>query len=499
MPDDTSTIPVGERKSKHQRKRYHNLDGQDISERRHKKSKSSSNPALTLRYEIPEAPTLEKQPDSANKKEHKKRKIPRKERNVLSQHQDGHQAIRPNDIPATESTVDPGHDKPIKADPQITTDFQLPEVREADHVAGAMRRKDKKSRERKVKREPAEADEAAPKDAAPSSRETPSAMTVQHQPRAPHSDFTNMDSTPAKVPNEQVFARKPDDQDFPFFTQTVSQYLPLFPFGLSEPLEGYADQHLKSLLNHYVPSFRGVLLAYRNPRIGEVPGKASLTDKSAREDVILLESINEYAANFSWLTVDVDLFRPARGAWMEGVVNLQGEGHIGVICWGKFNASIEAGRLPRGWRWVDLMSKGSKKTRVETRIPTPEPFEDQPEAEDGTQIHTTGYWVDETGMRLRGGTRLSFRIRNYEVGLSGDYGYLSIEGTMLDEEEEKAKFVEEMEDTRRRKLRGSSVSRRQHKRAPEFSLTKFGEIEEEGNEIPRAPIWMATRPESDSE
>ncbi|KAI1081541.1 hypothetical protein F5B20DRAFT_579405 [Whalleya microplaca] len=480
MADEVPPIPVGEQKTKHKKKRSRDPDGQDRSERRHKKSKSSSNAVSLIERNQAEAPAHKIEQDVIDSRVGKKRKRSTREGN------------------ATEN------DNPIKPNPEMAADSEIPESQQADHVDSGKPRKEKKSRKRERKREqelvlePTEADEAvaSSKDAAPSSRDSSPAAEAQLQNSIPNS--LDLQATPAKPSNGQVFGRKPD-ADFPFFTQIVSQYLPLFPSGLMEPLEGYADQHLKPLLNHYVHSFRGVLLAYRNPRLGEAPGKASLSNRSAQENVVLLESINEYAVSFSWLTVDVVLFRPARGAWMEGVVNLQGEGHIGVVCWDKFNASIEAGRLLRGWRWVDLMSKGREKTKAESKIPTPEPFEDNPEAGDGTQMHTAGYWVDEAGTRLRGGAKISFRIRNYEVGVSGDYGYLSIEGTMLDEEEEKAKFAEEMEDMRRRKLRNPSVSRRHHKRVPEFSMTKFGGMEEEENALQRAPILMATRANSDSE
>lgn len=269
-------------------------------------------------------------------------------------------------------------------------------------------------------------------------------------------------------------------QPFPFYTQTVSQYLALYPSGMVEPIEGYVDQHLKPLLNRYVPEFKGVLLGHRKVRIGEAPGKASLTEESDMTDQALLESIDEYAVGFGWLTAEVDLFRPSRGALLEGVVNLQTEGHLGVVCWDMFNASIEAARLPEGWRWVDLLSKDK------TTLPTPEPANEGETAEgeaegeaatdDVAQLHTTGYWVDEKGDKVR---TIQFRVKNYEVGHSGDYGFLSIEGTMLSEEDEKQKLADELEWQRRRRLRHGGQLRREHKRLPAFSMTKFGGEDEE--------------------
>ncbi|KAI1151002.1 hypothetical protein F4825DRAFT_377612 [Nemania diffusa] len=274
---------------------------------------------------------------------------------------------------------------------------------------------------------------------------------------------------------------------YPFYTQTVSQYLPLHPLGINEPLQGYMNQHLEPLLNRYVPSFGGVLLAYRNPRIGEAPGSGSLTQDSGMDDIVVLESINEHAVNYGWLTVEIDIFRPSRGAWLEGLVNIQSEGHIGVVCWSKFNASIESERLPRDWQWVD-----QHKDETTPATPASETApEDSPEAaqeqEPTEVVHATGYWVDGAGAKVTSDTPICFRIKNYEVGSSGDYGYLSIEGTMLSLEDEEKKVHREIE-VRKRKLKQGSVLRRERRPLSELGITKFGDNDERERESPRTEV-----------
>ncbi|KAI1778501.1 hypothetical protein F4818DRAFT_406260 [Hypoxylon cercidicola] len=474
MADDSAPIPSRHDKKSHKKhKRHHEADGAEGSERKHKKSKSSANVPST----VPEAPvqieaSLSEPPTSQPKVDGNGSPIQKKKR----RHKD-----RTTDVVAEEQATQNG-------------------------AVDSTPKKEKKSKERKKKHKRVDVNEDAPQSSVvPNSQNSQTAVEQEEQASEP--EPMDIDETSADTTHLGEFGQKPGDKEYPFFTQTVSQYLPLFPSGLIEPLEGFADQHLRPLLNRYVPSFRGVLLAYRNPRLGEAPGKGSLTEESAMEDVVLLESINEYAVNFGWLTVEVDLFRPTRGAWMEGSVNLQGEGHIGVVCWDMFNASIEAVRLPHGWRWVDLLSKDKetaknkgkkhdrKKTSEEAKLPTPEPLEDQDN--DETQIHT-GYWVDDTGARIRGGAKLYFRIKHYEVGTSGDYGYLSIEGTMLGEEEEKAKYAEDMEVLRRRKLKHGG--RKVQKYLPEFSMTKFAANEPDDNETRRAPVeWVASRPDNDTD
>lgn len=260
---------------------------------------------------------------------------------------------------------------------------------------------------------------------------------------------------------------------YPFYTQIVAQYLPLHPLGSNEPIQGYIDQHLEPLLNRYVPTLGGVLLAYRNPRVGEAPGSNSLTEESAMEDMAVFESINEYAVSYAWLTADLDLFQPSRGAWLEGLVNIQSEGHIGVVCWGKFNASIESGRLPQDWQWVDQQtSKEDEDTGAETTSPDET---EEGQAETGAaEVHTTGYWVDGRGVKIGSDAPIRFRITNYEVGSSGDYGYLSIEGTMLPEGEEEKKVEKEMENLRRKVRQGASL-RKNRRALLDSSITKFGE------------------------
>ncbi|KAI0411908.1 hypothetical protein F5X98DRAFT_32122 [Xylaria grammica] len=274
-------------------------------------------------------------------------------------------------------------------------------------------------------------------------------------------------------------AGKPSKHQYPFYTQTVSQYLPLHPLGLNEPLHGYANQHLEPLLNRYVPSFGGVLLAYRNPRIGEAPGIGSLTEHSGMEDMAVLESVNEAAVSFGWLTVEIDIFRPSRGAWLEGLVNIQSGGHIGVVCWGKFNASIESERLPRDWQWIDQHSSQSNGEAEPESTSSPSSLA-QGDTEAGhAEVHATGYWVDGQGSKITAETPICFRIKNYEVGSSGDYGYLSIEGTMLTEEEEQEKARKERE-VQQRKLSRGIVPHRERRSMLELGMTKF--TNDEGRE-----------------
>ena len=298
----------------------------------------------------------------------------------------------------------------------------------------------------------------------------------------------------------------PADASFPFFTQTISLYVPFFPVGFDRPLTNIAAQHLEPLLNHYSPTLRGVLLSYSNLNLSDKPVRASRTNPPTDQTPALLHSVDEYAVGFGWLTFDAQLFVPARGKWMEGIVQLQSEGHIGVVCWNKFNASIEAKRLPKGWKWVDL-AKNTAKNDGSSSLPSPdwdteEPAQQQEEEDalDGEelqvveQMHTTGYWVNERGRKVSG--KLRFRIKNFDVGLAGDYGYLSIEGTSLDDDAERALAAEEREAEKRRWARQNpnGLVRPPSRRVPEFSMTKLGREDQEEGSGQRTVLYRGSRP-----
>ncbi|KXX75936.1 DNA-directed RNA polymerase I subunit RPA43 [Madurella mycetomatis] len=303
-------------------------------------------------------------------------------------------------------------------------------------------------------------------------------------------------------PTRELTTELAADSDFPFFTQSISLYVPFFPVGFDKPLTNVASQHLDPLLNHYSPLLRGVLLSYSNLNLSDRPAKASIRHPPTDQTPALLHSIDEYAVGFGWLTFDAHVFVPSRGKWMEGVLQLQSEGHIGVVCWNKFNASIEAKRLPSGWRWVDL-AKGGAKMNISPPPSQDEKGQQDQESEDMLdgeelqvveQIHTTGYWVNEHGRKVSG--KLRFRIKNFDVGLAGEYGYLSIEGTCLDDDDERALAARdrELEQARRAKQNPSGLLRPFSRRVPEFSMTRFGREDEEEDGRQRTVLYKGSRP-----
>ncbi|KAM0668195.1 hypothetical protein ACQRIU_001757 [Beauveria bassiana] len=275
----------------------------------------------------------------------------------------------------------------------------------------------------------------------------------------------------------------PAKPQFPFFSQTVSLYEPIYPIGWAQPVTNCEFHYLRHLQNKYVPSLRGVLLNYKNVTLGDEPSREGAARND--EEFTTLKSQREYGVGFGWITADVDLFVPSRGAWMEGSVNLQTEGHIGVVCFGKFNASIEARRLPPSWKWVSNEDPEAEGMEETASIVAPD--------EHGVvhQIHSTGFWVDANGDKIKG--KIRFRIRNFDVGVSGETTYLSLEGTMLDKASEKTLVQQEAHALKMRRDTTKSNRRVERRRAPEFSMTRFFSEEEKQVHEEREAMRAAER------
>ncbi|KAH7165398.1 hypothetical protein EDB81DRAFT_865508 [Dactylonectria macrodidyma] len=412
-----------EKKSKKEKKRAREDDATGDGERKHKKSKSVS---AEIAAEVV----------NGDLKVDKKKKKSKK---------DKHAEAAPE---GEESKPETKKHKKKKKD--VEAEGAAPEEVDGDKK----KKKSKKSRKEIVEPEP----------------EAPTTSEIEEDAPA-DPDAMDVDVEAPSQPSKSTIHQPPDipaNPQFPFFTQTVSLYEPLYPTGWSQPVTSCQYQHLQHLQNKYVPSLRGVLLDYRNVAFGEKPGrKGAATDD---ETPMTVMAKDEAAVGFGWITADVDLFVPSRGAWMEGSVNLQTEGHIGVVCFGKFNASVEARRLPPSWKWVPNESPEAQGFEETASVITSD--------DHGVvrQIHSTGFWVDGSGERIKG--KIRFRIRNFDIGTSGETSYLSLEGTMLDKKGEKTVVAEEAEIARMRK-NTKGGQRRMRRRVPEFSMTRFDANEEQ--------------------
>ncbi|KAL8808188.1 MAG: hypothetical protein Q9182_000252 [Xanthomendoza sp. 2 TL-2023] len=248
-----------------------------------------------------------------------------------------------------------------------------------------------------------------------------------------------------------------------FHHQTVSLYLPLPPISQNHPLQGLCAEHLSPLILTYYPPLRGVLLSFSNVRLST----DSQQRASGGAELTLARAIDEYAAPHIWVIADFLVFRPQRGNAIEGWVNLQNEGNIGLVCWNFFNATIERKRLPKDWKWIpgglDLggPKKRKKKLKGSERSDPMDIDQDEVYSHLNEVNDIEGHFEDGEGRRVQG--LIHFTVKDVESSRSsgGDNGYLSIEGTLLEELEERDLRESEI---KKEISRGKKQQRSEHER-----------------------------------
>lgn len=219
----------------------------------------------------------------------------------------------------------------------------------------------------------------------------------------------------------------------PFYQQTSSLYLPLPPISQKHALQGICAEHISPLILTYYPPFHGVIISYSNARLSTDPHTEASKPAYAR-------AVDEYASSFVWLTADFVVFKPRRGSVIEGYVNLQSESTVGLLCLNFFNASIERRRLPKDWKWIPggMKAPGKRKSKNAARY-TLSDSDGVREDDAAGQIleDAEGYFHDQAGKKIEG--LLQFRVKNVDTSKSMDResGFVSIEGTMLSEDEER--------------------------------------------------------------
>lgn len=261
----------------------------------------------------------------------------------------------------------------------------------------------------------------------------------------PHSP--EVKDTPSNLPD--LF------EESPFYEETHALFLPLSPISYQHPIQGLCAEHLSPLILTFYPPFNGVILSYSNTRLSSEPMNDSSTESPAP---ILAKSVDEYAVSFVWIIVDFLVFRPRRHSSMEGWINLQNEGNLGLVCWNFFNVSIQRKRLPKSWTWVPglLAFRGTRKHHSDEVGIESNHEGEVGEARPNSGDTDEGHFADEHGNKIEG--LICFRVTDVVTSRSADRenGFLSIEGTMLDEQQEK-----ELEDQRISRLqeRSANISR----------------------------------------
>ena len=227
-------------------------------------------------------------------------------------------------------------------------------------------------------------------------------------------------------------------------TITASLRVPIPPIGQAMPLASVCADTLSPMILRWDPDLKGVVLAYRNPKL--VTSPRNLDDG---DEVPLAQTIDEYAAPFVWVQTDFVVFTPRRGLWLDGYVSLQNESYIGMVIFNLFNATIERKRLPQDWDWVE-----DEQEQADVEL-TPS-VEYEIGGKRRTFTHSLGHFEDGQGNVIDGWVR--FRVWDFEPAFAekDERHFLTIEGTLLTDDEEKA--LEERERKSQRRTKSTRVS-----------------------------------------
>ena len=263
------------------------------------------------------------------------------------------------------------------------------------------------------------------------------------------------------------------NHESPFYEKTYSLYLPISPISYHYPLSGLCAEHLSPLILKYYPPFHGVVLSYGDVRFTAQPQKVS-ENENEKPAPILARSVDEYAASFAWITADFLIFSPKRGNYIEGWINIQNQGNLGLLCWGFFNVHIERKRLPKDWTWVSCTTQSHSARNNERNhlIDVEESQRDEQHRTDSVDVEE-GYFQDGNGKRVEGLVRFWVEDVESSRGLDRENNFVSIKGTMLSTEEEHARTKYEAARDKR-KVRNKLMGQDEVKRSASISKKRVG-------------------------
>jgi DNA-directed RNA polymerase I subunit RPA43 len=219
---------------------------------------------------------------------------------------------------------------------------------------------------------------------------------------------------------------------------TTAMYLPVPPITNAYPLAGIVANSLSPLLLTYYPPLKGIILGFSHARFAGAPSN----DRPSSTSAGFARIIDCYAQPHAWVTAEAAVFRPARGAWLEGVVRFQTEAHVGLVVWNVFHAIVERRRMPAEWQWVALeKSAGSDQGDDEGDIVADQwvvaTGSDNKGKRGGRRKNdTVGAYFDRAG-KIEG--TMAFRARDFDFDFErpGNLSLMTIEGSFLTEEEDR--------------------------------------------------------------
>jgi DNA-directed RNA polymerase I subunit RPA43 len=175
-------------------------------------------------------------------------------------------------------------------------------------------------------------------------------------------------------------------------------------------------------MSYHAP-LKGVILAHQNARPTEGEGATS-------------RCIDQYGASFLWVTVEVLVFRPSKGAWLRGQISIQTPTHINLMVYNVFNARIEKNKLPADWKFIE--EEDEDEIDNESPLGSAETAPAKRAVRDRQFRRITGSYYDGAGNKIEG--VINFRAIDFDVIRSGGDSHrtlISIEGSLRKDDFEK--------------------------------------------------------------
>lgn len=206
------------------------------------------------------------------------------------------------------------------------------------------------------------------------------------------------------------------------------------------PTNGLRKDHLDPLLMSYYEPLGGVVIAYSNIRFES--DKARIVAESPFAHV--------------WVTVDFLVWRPKKGAVLEGWVNLQSASHVGLLVENTWNVSIPKEKIPNNWTYHEVREGFVPK---KTAVPIDEGGEMEG-IEYGNKLeHDTGGWMDANGEYVDG--LLRFQVESITA-----MGHIfSMEGSLLNTEVIRKAVLPSDATVKKEKKKKSKDKDRKHKKS----------------------------------
>jgi DNA-directed RNA polymerase I subunit RPA43 len=232
---------------------------------------------------------------------------------------------------------------------------------------------------------------------------------------------------------------------------SASLYLSLAPLYIGEPSKGICVQHLDPLLMTYFESAGGVVVGHYNLKLhGDSEPTEEEQDSTSHRPVIAKIQYDSPFA-FTWVSVDLLVWKPVPGDVIEGWISLQSPSHMGLLVHDIFNATIKRDSIPKDWKFIP--NEEDEVVDLSTAPETPEtpsllatPGSMKPKS--FRDPKSLGYWVDGNGKRVDGKVRFTVKSFNVSGRLVSVQGSLLGRGEVKQDLTQMGQEVEDEEDAK---------------------------------------------------